>query len=207
MISTRHRSPSSTTVSKTFIEKVASTLQDLPEKPKEELLLREAMEEMYDDLAAALAKGYSLEEMVAILNDKGIDINIPSLKYYMSRIGRKRNTATAPKARKTRRTKKATTTPKTQPGSQSETDIATLSEIDAETEPADDQPVDDADSSLLDEVPEGSLNGSTQPEDTTAAEEPAEMEEIAATPAKRTQRASSTTRSKPRTRGKTRTTA
>ena len=196
MISTRRRSPSSTTVSKTFIEKAALTLQDLPEKPKEELLLREAMEEMYDDITAALAKGYSLEEVVAILNDKGININIPSLKYYMSRIGRKRNTATASKVRKPRRTKKAAIAPKTQPRSQFETDTTSS-----------DQPGDDADSSLPDEAPQGSLNGSMQWEDTTAAEEPAEVEEISATPAKRTQRTSSTARSKASTRGKTRTTA
>jgi hypothetical protein len=193
-------------VSKTFIEKAALTLQDLPEKPKEELLLREAMEEMYDDITAVLAKGYSLEEVGAILNDQGININIPSLKYYISRIGRKRNTATASKVRKTRRTKKATIVPKTQPSSRFESDTTLSTEIDAETEPADNQPDDDADSSVPDEAPQGSLNGSMQWEDTTLAEEPAEMEEISTTPARHNRWDSNTTRSRASKKGKTRTT-
>lgn len=75
----------STLVPKTAIEQATSTLQELPEKPKEELSLKEAIQSMRDSISAALSKGYSLDEVAEMLTDQGVSITSPSLKYYLTR--------------------------------------------------------------------------------------------------------------------------
>jgi hypothetical protein len=111
MARTTRRTSLSTLVPKTAIEKATFTLQDLPEKPKEELSLKEAVQNMREVISAALSKGYSLEEVAEMLTQQGVDITPPSLKYYLTR-GIKADAApTTPRAKGRRggRPKKATT--------------------------------------------------------------------------------------------------
>jgi type IV secretory pathway VirJ component len=181
MISTKRRSPTSVTVPKTIIEQAAVILRDLPEKPKDELSLKEAMEQMHDYITAALTKGYSLEEVAQLLGHEGVDINVSSLKYYVSRIGRQKSATTKPKVRRGRATKKeAIATP-----DQSDIQAEAITSTDTESEAAPTQPI----------------AASAASEDVSL--EPAES--AAATPAKKSPRRSSstTTRSKTGTKGRT----
>ncbi|MBD2459483.1 hypothetical protein H6G89_00355 [Oscillatoria sp. FACHB-1407] len=91
-------------VPKSMIEKASLTLADLPEKPKETLQLREAIQLLVDPITTALAKGYSREEIVTLLNDKGIDITTASLQYYLMRF-RQQAPKTKGKTRRPRRKK------------------------------------------------------------------------------------------------------
>lgn len=95
-------------IPKGIVEQATLTLQDLPEKPKESLSLKETIESMYDAIKAALAKGYSQEDVASFLSDKGVDISPASLKYYLSRLGRAK-TGSSAKPRKVRRTTSITT--------------------------------------------------------------------------------------------------
>jgi transposase len=72
-----------TTVSPDSVEQATVFLQELPEKPKEDLSLREAVGQMQDSLKAALAKGYSYDELAKILAEQGIQISAFTLKNYV----------------------------------------------------------------------------------------------------------------------------
>lgn len=85
MARTTRRTSLSTLVPKTAIEKATFTLQDLPEKPKEELSLKEAVQNMREVISSTLSKGYSLEEVAEMLTQQGVEITPPSLKYYLTR--------------------------------------------------------------------------------------------------------------------------
>jgi len=72
-----------TTVSPESVEQAATFLEELPDKPKEDLSLREAVGQMQDSLKAALAKGYSYEELAQMLGNQGIQISAFTLKNYV----------------------------------------------------------------------------------------------------------------------------
>lgn len=72
-----------TTVSPDSVEQATVFLQELPDKPKEDLSLREAVGQMQDSLKAALAKGYSYDELARMLADQGIQISAFTLKNYV----------------------------------------------------------------------------------------------------------------------------
>jgi len=72
-----------TTVSPDSVEQATVFLQELPEKPKEDLSLREAVGQMQDSLKAALAKGYSYDELAKMLAEQGIQISAFTLKNYV----------------------------------------------------------------------------------------------------------------------------
>jgi hypothetical protein len=72
-----------TMVSPEAIGHATTFLQELPEKPKEDLSLREAVGQMQDSLKAALAKGYSYEELAQMLAGQGIQISAFTLKNYV----------------------------------------------------------------------------------------------------------------------------
>ncbi len=72
-----------TIVSPEAVEQATTLLEDLPEKPKENLSLREAVKQMQDSLKAALAKGYSYEELAQMLAKQGIQISAFTLKNYV----------------------------------------------------------------------------------------------------------------------------
>ena len=88
-----------TAVSPESIEQATVFLEELPEKPKEDLSLREAVGQMQDSLKAALAKGYSYEELAQMLAGQGIQISAFTLKNYVP--SGKRSTAKG-KPRKTK---------------------------------------------------------------------------------------------------------
>lgn len=79
---TRKRSRA-TVVNQEAIGQASAFLQDLPVKPKESLSLREAVEQMQEFLQAALEKGYSYQDLAAILEEQGIKISVLTLKNYI----------------------------------------------------------------------------------------------------------------------------
>lgn len=99
------RSPNATLTSKIAIDQATAALQDLPDKPKENVSLREAVDLLQDDIIAALNKGYSYEEMTEVLSKQGISIAPSSLKHYLARSKRQAQPkATATKTRQPRST-------------------------------------------------------------------------------------------------------
>lgn len=86
---TTKRSKSSA-VKQASIKDTNAFLQSLPEKPKETLSLREAVEQMRDSVKGALAKGYTYQELAAMLTDHGIRISAFTLKNYVPS-GRRRS--------------------------------------------------------------------------------------------------------------------
>lgn len=99
--STRNRSKSAN-VSQTAIDQVGSFLQDLSAKPREELSLREAIEQLADPIRGAMAKGYSQEDIVGILAENGIKTTVATLKRYIMLSGTQKKT----RAKSTRRAAK-----------------------------------------------------------------------------------------------------
>ncbi|QYO68349.1 hypothetical protein [Leptolyngbya sp. 7M] len=80
---TRNR-PKSANVSKTAIDQLGSMLQDLSEKPKAEMSLREAIDELRGPIQSAMAKGYNYEDIVKILAEEGIPTTVTTVKRYIS---------------------------------------------------------------------------------------------------------------------------
>ncbi|HEY9642635.1 MAG TPA: hypothetical protein V6C57_19265 [Coleofasciculaceae cyanobacterium] len=80
---TRKR-PKNLSVSKSALDQAGSLLQDLPQKAKEDLSLREAVDQLQEQVKAALAKGYSYDEVATLLDGKGIEISASTLKRYVS---------------------------------------------------------------------------------------------------------------------------
>lgn len=100
MAKTKKRASGSATISKTAIEQVSLKLKDLPEKPKENLSLREAISQLHGSITTALNRGYSYDEVVKILSSQGVSITVASLKRYLA-VARKEG---AEKPRRTRQT-------------------------------------------------------------------------------------------------------
>lgn len=92
MATTKRRASTSPAVSKTMLEQASLTLGKLPEKPKHDVSLREAIQLMQEDIRSALDKGYNHEEVASLMTEHGVEINGPSLKYYLTKytITRKR---------------------------------------------------------------------------------------------------------------------
>lgn len=95
---TRNRSKSAN-VSQTAIDQVGSFLQDLSAKPREELSLREAIEQLADPIRGAMAKGYSQEDIVGILAENGIKTTVATLKRYIMLSGSQKKARTKPAKR------------------------------------------------------------------------------------------------------------
>ena len=70
-------------VPQTALDQVGSLLQDLPEKTKEQISLREAVSQLQDIIKAALAKGYSYEDVATLLAEVAIVISPTTLKRYV----------------------------------------------------------------------------------------------------------------------------
>ncbi|NEQ28918.1 MAG: hypothetical protein F6K28_60225 [Microcoleus sp. SIO2G3] len=83
MMSATGKRPKTSSVSQKSVEQAGAFLAELPEKPKENLSLREAVAQLQDQIKAALAKGYSYEDVAQILGDRGIDISASTLKNYV----------------------------------------------------------------------------------------------------------------------------
>jgi hypothetical protein len=106
MISTTRRSPNATLVTKTSIDQASEALQGLPEKTKEKLSLREAVDVLRDHITAALDKGYSYEDIAVMLAKQGVTIAPSSLKHYLARSNRQLKTRGGAQTRR-KRTPKA----------------------------------------------------------------------------------------------------
>ncbi|NJR64732.1 MAG: hypothetical protein HC772_04445 [Leptolyngbyaceae cyanobacterium CRU_2_3] len=89
------RRPKAISVSKQAVDLAGSLLQQLPDKPKENLSLRDAIDQLQEEIKDALSKGYTYIDVALLLADKGIVISPATLKRYVS-MGRSKAT----KARK-----------------------------------------------------------------------------------------------------------
>ncbi|MBF2046978.1 hypothetical protein HJG54_31545 [Leptolyngbya sp. NK1-12] len=107
MISTTRRSPNATLVTKASIDQASEALQSLPEKTKEKLSLREAVDVLRDHITAALDKGYSYEDIAAMLAKQGVSIAPSSLKHYLARSNRQLKAKGAGTQTRRRRSSKA----------------------------------------------------------------------------------------------------
>jgi len=87
-------------VKKELVGQVAGFLGELPDKPKNELSLKEAVRELQDLIRGALGKGYTYQEVADMLSNQGIKISAFTLKSYVP-AGKRQSTRG-----KTRRTKK-----------------------------------------------------------------------------------------------------
>jgi hypothetical protein len=79
---------------KSILEKVEGRL---PPKPKQGMTLREAISKFKPTITKALRRGYTYEEVAAILTEEGISIKGATLKQYLAESkGKKRPSVTAP---------------------------------------------------------------------------------------------------------------
>lgn len=78
------RSPQSPLIDQAVIDRAHALLQDLPEKPKESWTLKEAIAALDGSIFQALERGYSYEEVAALLSEQGIQISVSSLKRYLA---------------------------------------------------------------------------------------------------------------------------
>ncbi|MBW4635420.1 MAG: hypothetical protein KME30_27060 [Iphinoe sp. HA4291-MV1] len=65
-------------------------LEQLEEKPKEELSLRESIYFLRDKLHSALKKGYSYQDLSALLEQQGILVSAATLKQYLTEIDKEK---------------------------------------------------------------------------------------------------------------------
>jgi hypothetical protein len=59
-------------------------LQTLPAKPRDSWSLREAITLLHDSILTALNRGYTYEEVSAMLGEQGVNIPASSLKRYLA---------------------------------------------------------------------------------------------------------------------------
>lgn len=102
MAPTKRRSAASAAISQSAIEQVGSTLKNLPEKPKENLSLREVVSELHSAITTALGRGYSYDEVVTILAGQGVEITVASLKRYLAAVRKESSTKSKQTKRGTR---------------------------------------------------------------------------------------------------------
>lgn len=93
--------PKASVVRQENVGNAISFLEDLPEKTKEELSLREAIEQMQEPIRSALSKGYSYDDIAKMLLEQGIKISALTLKNYAPSGRRQASKAKARQPRKT----------------------------------------------------------------------------------------------------------
>ncbi|MDX2230666.1 MAG: hypothetical protein NW220_13575 [Leptolyngbyaceae cyanobacterium bins.349] len=175
-------------VKQASIQDTNAFLQSLPEKPKEDLSLREAVEQMRDSVRGALAKGYTYQELAAMLTEKGIKISAFTLKNYVPS-GRRRSTKEQPPKAAPRR------------GRKSKAEMDEFATATPEKAPSDTKPVAIAAAPTLDEEPAKTPTKAPRgrAKATTAAKAKSGSEATVKQPAKRGRAATSTTTTKPAT--------
>ncbi|MGG6293997.1 hypothetical protein ACQ4M4_06200 [Leptolyngbya sp. AN02str] len=104
--STKKRLPGSVLVGKSAIHQATSLLEQLPDKPKDQWSLREAIDMLREPIHVALDRGYSHDEVADMLADKGIRISVSSLKRYLA--ATRRTAPAGTKLSKTKRTRQST---------------------------------------------------------------------------------------------------
>jgi hypothetical protein len=101
MAVTTGKRPRATLVKQDTVNQVSTFLTKLPEKVKEDLSLKEAVEQMQDSIKEVLSKGYSYADVAKMLSEKGVKISALTLKNYVpsgKRQAAKAKAARAPKA-------------------------------------------------------------------------------------------------------------
>jgi hypothetical protein len=84
MIVITNRKPNTpSTIQLETVKQAEVFLQTLPEKQREYLSLRQAVKRLLVPLETAYVKGYSYEELAAILHDFGISISASTLRNYI----------------------------------------------------------------------------------------------------------------------------
>jgi len=99
------RSPVAANVTQKSIEQATTALAELPEKPKTNYSLREAVKALQGTINTALERGYSHQEVAEMLGEQGIRISPASLKSYLA--ASTREAADTPKQKRTPRKAKA----------------------------------------------------------------------------------------------------
>ena len=107
MATVKRRSSALPAVSQSAIAQASVMLQALPEKPKDNWSLREAVSVLHDSIIAAIDRGYSHEEVAAMLAEKGVNITAPSLKRYLASVKREKESDKPTASRGGRRSKRA----------------------------------------------------------------------------------------------------
>lgn len=83
------------------IETAIEKLKSVPDKPKDELTLRESIEMMRPTIKQVLDKGYSYDEVATMLKEAGIQIGGATVKQYLAtkpaKSARVRGSSSAPK--------------------------------------------------------------------------------------------------------------
>lgn len=102
MAATLRKRSKTPNVKQTNVDQAMTFLEDLPEKPKEDLSLKEAVDRLRVSLQAALAKGYTYEDLSAMLTQKGIQISASTLKNYVPS-GRRQSSGKTPRTRRPRK--------------------------------------------------------------------------------------------------------
>lgn len=150
-----NRRPKTAIVPKNAVDEARAFLQELPDKPKENLSLREAVNRLQDQLKAALVRGYSYDDLAAMLSDRGIEISPSTLKNYVPSGKRQaaKESADAGKPRG-RRSKKQAEDPSEAAATTSLEEALSTADI-SPAEPTED---------TSDEAPQASVNGSSAPE-------------------------------------------
>lgn len=100
------RSPVAANVTQQSLALATSALAELPEKPKTNYSLREAISQLQGVINTALDRGYTHQEIAEMLAGQGIRISPASLKSYLA--ASNREASATPKRRRTS-TKKAKT--------------------------------------------------------------------------------------------------
>ena len=93
-------------VSKSALNQAGSLLQDLPEKPKDLFSLRDAVAQLQDVIKDALSKGYSYEDVAALLAEQTIVISPATLKRYVLTNSSRAAQKSAPAKARAKRTDK-----------------------------------------------------------------------------------------------------
>lgn len=88
MPTTRKRSSAAAAVTKSAIAEASTLLKELPEKPKNNWSLREAVSLLQESITEALDRGYTYEEVAVLLGKQGVSIAAPSLKRYLAAVKR-----------------------------------------------------------------------------------------------------------------------
>ncbi len=110
MIEATEKRKKAIAVKQSSIGNTSAFLESLPEKPKEDLSLKEAIDQLREPLRAALSRGYTYPELAEMLTEKGIKISAFTLKNYVPSGKRRANKEKeAPAKAGTRRGQKSQT--------------------------------------------------------------------------------------------------
>lgn len=81
--------PAQIKIKKSAIDQMIGVFNEAPEKPKDEHTLKESVQLMQESIKGMLAKGYTYDEIAAMMAKGGIVISGATLKQYMSDISKK----------------------------------------------------------------------------------------------------------------------